>query len=133
MGEYIEPYSGDRVEDHDMSYIEIKNLKYRYPGATELALTKLDVLSYLKEIPVCVKYDIDGEITDKFPSGDRLKKAKPVYEFLEGWCTDVSGCRSFDELPEKAKEYIRYVEKAVDCKIKYVSVGPDRDQYMVLD
>jgi adenylosuccinate synthase len=102
-------------------------------GATELALTKLDVLSYLKEIPVCVKYDIDGEITDKFPSGDRLKKAKPVYEFLEGWCTDVSGCRSFDELPEKAKEYIRYVEKAVDCKIKYVSVGPDRDQYMVLD
>ena len=102
-------------------------------GATELALTKLDVLSYLKEIPVCVAYDIDGEITQKFPSGDRLKKAKPVYEYLEGWCTDVSGCRSFDELPAKAQEYIRYVEKAVDCKIKYVSVGPDRDQYMVLD
>lgn len=102
-------------------------------GATELALTKLDVLSYLKEIPVCVAYDIDGVQTQSFPSGDRLKRAKPVYEYLEGWCTDVSGCRSFDELPEKAKEYIRYVEKSVDCKIKYVSVGPDRDQYMVLD
>ncbi len=102
-------------------------------GATELALTKLDVLSYLKEIPVCVAYEIDGVQTQSFPSGDRLKRAKPVYEYLEGWCTDVSGCRSFDELPEKAQEYIRYVEKAVDCKIKYVSVGPDRDQYMVLD
>lgn len=102
-------------------------------GATELALTKLDILSYLKEIPVCVAYDIDGVITTSFPSGDRLKRAKPVYEYLEGWCEDVSGCRSFDELPEKAKEYIRYVEKAVDCKIKYVSVGPDRDQYMVLE
>ncbi len=102
-------------------------------GATELALTKLDVLSYLKEIPVCVAYDIDGEITQSFPSGDRLKRAKPVYEYLEGWCSDVSGCRRFEDLPAKAQEYIRYVEKAVDCKIKYVSVGPDRDQYMVLD
>ncbi len=100
-------------------------------GATELALTKLDVLSYLKRIPVCVKYDVDGVLTDKFPSGDKLNRAKPVYEYMDGWCQDISDCRRFEDLPENAQKYVLYLEEAVGCKIKYVSVGAGRDQYMV--
>lgn len=100
-------------------------------GATELALTKLDVLSYLKRIPVCVKYDVDGVLTDKFPSGDKLNRAKPVYEYMDGWCEDISNCRKFEDLPENAQKYVLYLEEAVGCKIKYVSVGAGRDQYMV--
>lgn len=100
-------------------------------GATELALTKLDILSYLKKIPVCVKYDVDGVLTDKFPSGDKLNRAKPVYEYMDGWCQDISDCRRFEDLPENAQKYVLYLEEAVGCKIKYVSVGAGRDQYMV--
>ncbi|MCI5947696.1 MAG: adenylosuccinate synthase [Oscillospiraceae bacterium] len=98
-------------------------------GADEIALTKLDVLSYLDRIPVCVKYDVYGEITDVFPSGKALEEAKPVYEYLPGWNKDISGCRSFDELPQAAKDYILYIQKMTNCKIKYVSVGAGRDEY----
>lgn len=101
-------------------------------GADVIALTKLDILSCLDRIPVCVKYDVGGRLTDKFPSGAALAAAKPVYEYLEGWRIDISGCRSFDTLPAAAQNYIRYIEKATDCKIKYVSVGAGRDQYFVL-
>jgi len=101
-------------------------------GATELALTKLDVLSYLDKIPVCVAYEIDGVKTTSFPSGDNLQKAKPMYEYLEGFKTDVSKCKSQSDLPPAALSYIHYVEKAVGCPIKYVSVGPGRDEYLVL-
>jgi len=101
-------------------------------GADELALTKLDVLSYMDKIPVCVAYEIDGEITKVFPSGDRLMKAKPVYEYVEGFKTDVSHCRRKEELPQAALEYIRYIEKAVDCPIKYISVGAGRGDYIKL-
>ena len=102
-------------------------------GADEIALTKLDVLSYLDKIPVCVKYDVDGEITDKFPYGEALINAKPVYEYVDGWNCDISSCRTFDSLPENAKRYIRYIEEKTECKIKYVSVGAERDAYMILD
>ena len=101
-------------------------------GATEIALTKLDVLSYLDKIPVCVKYDIDGELTDVFPVGDALNAAKPVYEYLDGWKTDISGCRSFDELPENAQKYVKYIERMTECNIKYVSVGAGRDEYFIM-
>lgn len=101
-------------------------------GADEIALTKLDVLSYLDKIPVCTKYIADGEETEDFPMGEALTNAKPVYEYLDGWKSDISGCRSFDELPENAKKYIRYIEEKTQCKIKYVSVGAEREQYMVL-
>ena len=101
-------------------------------GADETALTKLDVLSYLDKIPVCTKYIADGEETEDFPMGEALTNAKPVYEYLDGWKSDISGCRSFDELPENAKKYIRYIEEKTQCKIKYVSVGAEREQYMVL-
>ena len=99
-------------------------------GATCIALTKLDVLSYLDKIPVCVAYDVDGEIVHDFPVGVALMKAKPVYEYLDGFKCDISKCRKKEELPENALKYIEYIEKQVGCKIKYVSVGAERDAYV---
>lgn len=101
-------------------------------GADEVALTKLDVLSYMDKIPVCVAYDIDGEITTDFPSGLRLDVAKPVYEYLDGWKCDISGCRKYEELPENAKKYIAFLAERVDCNIKYISVGASREAYIEL-
>ncbi|MBS4959474.1 MAG: adenylosuccinate synthase [Clostridiales bacterium] len=103
----------------------------RMQGADEIALTKLDVLSYLKKIPVCVAYDINGNITKDFPTGTDLDIAKPVYEYLPGWNSDISNCRKFKDLPSEAIDYIRYIEKEVDCKIKYISVGAEREAYIV--
>ncbi|WP_437130982.1 adenylosuccinate synthase [Peptostreptococcus russellii] len=104
----------------------------RCQGADEIALTKLDVLSYLKEIPVCVGYTFNGEELKEFPIGEQLFKAEPVYEYRKGWMEDVSNCRKLEELPKEAIEYINYIEEVVDCKIKYVSVGPEREQYIVM-
>jgi len=101
-------------------------------GADELALTKLDVLSYLEKIPVCTEYEIDGVKTTRFPSGSALARAKPVYQYMEGFKTDVSKCRKAEDLPDAAIKYIRFIEKAVGCPIKYVSVGAGRDDYLVL-
>jgi len=99
-------------------------------GADEIALTKLDVLSYMEKIPVCVAYEIDGVKTTAFPTGSRLNRAKPIYEYLDGFKQDVSKCRKADELPKPALDYINYLEKAVECPIKYVSVGAGRDDYI---
>jgi adenylosuccinate synthase len=101
-------------------------------GANELALTKLDVLSYLDKIPICTEYEIDGIKTNRFPSGSALEKAKPVYQYMEGFKTDVSKCRKPEDLPDAAIKYIRFIEKAVGCPIKYVSVGAGRDDYLEL-
>ena len=96
-------------------------------GCSYVALTKLDVLSYLEQIPVCVAYELDGKRIDYFPSDiDELNAAKPVYEYLPGFHCDVSGCRSKEDLPAAALDYIRYIEKAINCPIKYVSVGAER-------
>ena len=103
----------------------------RVQGATEIALTKLDVLSYMDKIPVCTAYEIDGIKTTAFPTGQRLLHAKPVIEYLPGF-GDVSKCRTYEELPQAAKDYIAYIEKAVACKITYVSVGAGRDEYIKL-
>ncbi len=100
-------------------------------GATELALTKLDVLSYMDKIPVVTAYDIDGEITTDFPSGARLLKARPVIEYLPGF-GDASSCRSYAELNDNAKAYIKYIENAMRCPIKYVSVGASREACIML-
>ena len=99
-------------------------------GCTSIALTKLDVLSYLDKIPVCVAYDIDGERVERFPIGVKLAKAKPIYEYLPGFHCDISGCRKVSDLPKEALDYVHYLEGAVGCRIKYVSVGPDRDAYI---
>ena len=101
-------------------------------GPDELAVTKLDVLSYLDQIPVCVAYEVDGERTDAFMVGDRLNRAKPVYVAMDGWRSDISGCRTFADLPINAQKYVRFLEEAVSCRIRYVSVGAERDQYIEL-
>jgi adenylosuccinate synthase len=99
-------------------------------GADEIAITKLDVMSYMEKIPVCVSYSIDGEITGKFPVGERLNKAKPVIEYMKGWGKDISNCRSFNELPAEAQDYINFIEGSVGVKISYISVGAERDAYI---
>lgn len=100
-------------------------------GATCIALTKLDVLSYLKRIPVCVAYEINGIRTDKFPSSiTKLNAAKPVYEYFDGIGCDINKCRKKEDLPASARRYIEYIENAVKCPIKYVSVGAERDEYI---
>lgn len=99
-------------------------------GADFIALTKLDVLAYMDKIPVCVAYEIDGKRCEEFPVGDRLMRAKPVYEYMEGFKTDISGCRKPEDLPDAARKYIEFIEKAVGCPISYVSVGPGRDDYI---
>lgn len=104
----------------------------RVQGATEIALTKLDVLSYLDRIPVCVAYEVDGERTVNFPTGERLDRAKPIIEYVPGF-GDVSGCRTWESLPRAAKDYVRYLEEAVGCRITYVSVGAGRDEYVKVD
>jgi adenylosuccinate synthase len=101
-------------------------------GADEIALAKLDVLSYMDKIPVCVAYKADGEEIDRFPSGDKLLKCTPVYQYLDGWGTDISQCRKAEDLPDAALRYIHFLEKTVDCRINYVSVGAERNEYLVL-
>ena len=96
-------------------------------GATSIALTKLDILSYMEEIPVCTAYDIDGKKTEAFPFPSQLAKAKPVIETLPGWGCDISGVRYWEDLPQAAQDYVTYVEDQIGCPITYVSVGADRD------
>lgn len=99
-------------------------------GATEIALTKMDVLSEMAEIPVCVQYDVHGEKTDEFPFPADLDAARPVEVMMPGWQQDISGCRTWDELPEAARTYVEFVEEQIGCHIRFVSVGPQRDAYI---
>ena len=96
-------------------------------GATEIALTKLDVLSYLDEIPVCTKYLVDGKETEDFPFPTALRNAKPVLVTVPGWHQDISGVRRFEDLPKAAQDYVLMIEKGTGCFVKYVSVGPERE------
>ena len=100
-------------------------------GATNVALTKMDVLSYMDKIPVCTHYRIDGQIVDEFPFPALLDKAEPVVEYVDGWKTDISGVRNWEDLPEAARKYVEYIEQAVGCHIGYVSVGPERDSIII--
>ena len=97
-------------------------------GATQLALTCLDVLGYLDEIQVCVGYDIDGTVTDQFPVTPLLSRAKPVYATLPGWKCDIRGETDYNKLPEQAKAYVDFLEEKVGVPIKIVSTGPKRDE-----
>lgn len=99
----------------------------RIQGTTEVALTVLDVLGYLDEIPVCVGYEINGEITKDFPTTNLLKIAKPVYTALPGWRSDIRGIRKYEELPENCRKYIEFIEKELEVPVKLVSNGPGRD------
>ena len=115
--------------------IDIPASKYgaMVQGTTCVALTKLDVLSYMDKIPVCVAYDVDGEITKDFPSGDRLLRAKPVIEYLPGFKCDITGCRKPEDLPKEAIDYVKYIERETGTHIKYVSVGASREQIVIMD
>ena len=103
----------------------------RVQGADEIALTKMDVMSYMDKIPVCVAYEVDGKRIEDFPVGDTLNKAKPVIEYMDGWKCDISKVRRWDELPENARNYVEYVERAIGCHIGYVSVGAERDSLII--
>lgn len=100
----------------------------RMQGATEVALTVLDVLGYLDEIPVCVGYEIDGEVTRDFPVTAKLAKAKPVYKVLPGWKEEIRGITEYDKLPENCRKYIEFIEKELEVPITMVSNGPGRHE-----
>ncbi len=103
----------------------------RVQGATEVAITNLDVLGYKDTIPVCTGYDMEGKTVKAFPISRLLSAAKPVYEELPGWKTDVSAVRSFDELPKNARDYVLFIEKRIRAPIRWISVGPRREQIIM--
>lgn len=98
----------------------------RLQGATDVVLTVLDALGYLDEIPVCVGYEIDGEITTEFPATTFLRKAKPVYEVLPGWKCEITGIRKYEDLPENCRRYVEFIEEKIGYPITMVSNGPGR-------
>ena len=102
----------------------------RMQGATEVALTKLDVLSDNDEIEVCVAYELDGKRITEFPFTDVLDKCKPVFIKMKGWKCDISSCKKKEDLPKEAIDYIEFIERETNCKITYVSVGAERNQYV---
>lgn len=100
-------------------------------GATNIALTKMDVMGYMDKVPVCAHYKLDGVITDEFPFPSVLADAEPVIEYVPGWKCDISHIRKWEDLPVEAKNYVEYIEKAIGCHIGYVSVGPERDSIII--
>ena len=102
----------------------------RVQGADEIALTKTDILSYMKKIPICVAYEINGERVTEFPMGQALNDAKPIIEYVDGWNCDITGCRTIEDMPKELIAYVKKLEELVDCKIKYVSVGAEREAYV---
>ncbi len=112
-----------------MGWFDCVATKYgcRLQGATDVAFTVLDALGYLDEIPVCVGYEIDGEVTTDFPVTYKLEKAKPVLQKLPGWKCDIRGIRNFDELPENCRKYVEFIEEQIGFPITMVSNGPGRE------
>ena len=112
-----------------MGWFDAVASKYgcRIQGTTDVAFTVLDVLGYLDEIPVCIGYEIDGKVTTDFPTTAILKKAKPVYEILPGWKSDIRGIKKYEDLPENCRNYIEFVERHIGYPITMVSNGPGRD------
>ncbi len=100
-------------------------------GATEIAVTKLDILSYMDTIPVCTAYSIDGRETDEFPFPSALDSAKPVTEYMKGWKCDISSARRWEDLPEAARRYVSFIEEAAGCPVVYISVGAERDSIII--
>lgn len=98
----------------------------RLQGTTDVAFTVLDVLGYLEEIPVCVGYEIDGEVTTDFPVTCKLERAKPVLEKLPGWKCDIRGIRNYEDLPENCRRYVEFIEEQIGYPITMVSNGPGR-------
>ncbi len=104
-----------------------------YNGVTDVFLTKLDILTGWEKIPVCVAYEVDGERVEHYPvMMDDIVKAKPIYEYLDGWTEDVSGCRTFDELPATCQAYVKRLEELIRCRISGIGVGPGREQAVMI-
>ena len=112
-----------------MGWFDCVASKYgcRMQGTTDVAFTVLDVLGYLDEIPVCVGYDIDGEVTTDFPVTCQLEKAKPVFKKLPGWKCDIRGIKKYEDLPENCRKYVEFIENEIGYPITMVSNGPGRD------
>ncbi len=103
----------------------------RVQGTTQVAFTVLDVLGYLDEIPVCIGYEIDGEVVRDFPTTNKLNRAKPVLKVLPGWKTDIRGITKYEDLPENCRNYIEFIEKELEVPIKIVSNGPGRHEIIM--
>ena len=112
-----------------MGWLDLVATRYgcQVQGATQVAFTVLDALGYLDEIPVCVAYELDGEVIDYFPSTTKLKRCKPVLKTLKGWKTDIKGIKNYNDLPQECREYIEFAEKEIGVAITMVSNGPARE------
>ena len=113
-----------------MGWFDVVATKYgcRLQGTTDVAFTVLDVLGYLDEIPVCVGYEIDGEVTTDFPTTNKLEKAKPVLEVLPGWKCDIRGITKYEDLPENCRKYVEFIEEKIGYPITLISNGPGRHE-----
>ena len=129
LRQYGAEYGAKTGRPRRVGPIDIVATRYgvQVQGATAIALTKLDVLSYMDKIPVCTHYLLNHEQIDEFPFPLALEDAEPVVEYFDGWKCDISQVRRFEDLPKEAQQYILYIEKAIGCPITYISVGADRD------
>lgn len=116
-----------------MGWFDCVATKYgcRIQGTTDVAFTVLDVLGYLDEIPICVGYEIDGEVTTDFPTTSKLEKAKPVLKTMPGWKEDIRGIKEYDKLPENCRKYIEFIEEQIGFPITMVSNGPKREDIII--
>ncbi|MCF8567214.1 adenylosuccinate synthase [Alicyclobacillus tolerans] len=134
MGKFLQEhgheYGATTGRPRATGWLDIPTLRYGawLNGYTELAMMKLDVLSGLSEVSICTHYDLNGQSYDLPLPAYELEQAQPVYETLAGWTEDISGCRKFDDLPEAAKEFVQKIEELVGVPIRYISVGPERNQ-----
>ena len=131
-GEVGREYGATTGRPRRMSWFDAVAARYgcMLQGATEVALTLVDVLGYLERIPVCTGYLLDGQVTRDFPETYQLDSAEPVYECLEGWRCDISGVQTYSDLPGAAKKYIDFIEEQLGVPIKMVSNGPRRNQIL---
>jgi adenylosuccinate synthase len=138
-GEYLRKTGGEvgvnTGRDRRCGWFDAVIARYatRVNGITDFFLTKLDVLSSLEQVPICVGYRVDGEQIDEMPlTQTDFHHAEPIYEYLPGWFEDITGCRDFDELPAHAQAYVRRVEELSGSRISAIGVGPGREQTIVL-
>ena len=118
-----------------MGWFDVVATKYgcMLHGTTDVALSLVDVLGYLDQIPVCTGYEIDGKVTDVFPCTPKLNKAKPVLTYLEGWKCDISGIRNYEDLPENTKKYVEFIEEKLGYPVTMISNGPKREDIIIRD
>lgn len=133
LRESANEYGARTGRARDVGHFDAVATRYgvQMQNADEVALTKLDCLSGQTELMVCTAYELDGETLSDYPLTDDLYRVQPVYETWSGWTEDLQGCRSYEVLPEAAKAYIDRIEKLIECPVRYVSVGPEREQLIV--